>query len=83
MANATYKITNSNGMSGGVWSRSHESRDDAASAIAQAMGWDDAVLSPSWDDDDGNRCWSVYATQEECDDDQTGAMAPCITRVCE
>ncbi len=69
MNNYTYKITNSNGMSGGVWSRGYDSRDDAASAIAGAMGWDDVVLSHSWGDD-----------EEACDADDTGAMAPTITR---
>jgi len=76
----TYKITNSNGMSGGVWSRVYGSRKAAAAAIAEAFGWDEAVLSPSWSDDEDNSCWSVYETQEECDADETGAHAPCITR---
>lgn len=77
----TYHISNSNGMGGGVWAREYDSRKAAAAAIAEAFGWDDAVLSPSWDDDDGNRCWCAYETREECDADDTGADAPCITRV--
>lgn len=28
----------------------------------------------------GSACWSAYETQEECDADETGAQAPCITR---
>lgn len=80
MSNVTYKITNSNGMSGGVWSRTYDSRKAAARAIAQAYGWDEVVLSPSWEDDEGNACWSAYETRDECDADETGADAPCITR---
>ncbi|UOF77332.1 hypothetical protein [Caudoviricetes sp.] len=79
--NVTYKISNSNGMSGGVWGRVYESRESAAAAIAQAFGWAESVLSPSWSDDEENKCWSAYETQEECDADDNGAMAPTITRV--
>ena len=77
----TYSISNSNGMGGGVWGRKYDSRRDAKEAIAEAYGWDDVVLSPSWEDGDGLTCWSVYETQEECDADETGADAPCITRL--
>jgi hypothetical protein len=81
---ATYTISNSNGMSGGVWSRKYDSRKAAKAAIAEAFGWDEAVLSPSWahstDGSDTLTCWSAYATQEDCDADETGAHAPCITR---
>ena len=76
-----YEISNCNGMSGGVWSEAHDSRDDAATAIATAFGWDESVLSPSWTDDEEQTCWSVYETQEACDADETGAHAPTITRV--
>lgn len=77
---STYTISNSNGMAGGVWSRTYESRKEARAAIAEAYGWDEVVLSPSWEDDDGLTCWSAYETQDECDADETGAQAPCITR---
>ena len=80
MSNYTYSITNSNGMSGGVWGRKYDSRKAAAAAIAEAFGWDEVVLSPSWSDDEENSCWSAYETQDECDADETGAQAPCITR---
>lgn len=81
---ATYKISNSNGKSGGVWSRSYSTRGEAARAIADGMGWDDVVLSHSFtsDGDDGEdlTAWCAYETQEECDADQDGARAPCVTR---
>lgn len=79
-----YTISNSNGMSGGVWARKYGTRKAARDAIAEAYGWDTVVLSPSWahstDGSDTLTCWSAYATQEECDADETGAHAPCITR---
>lgn len=78
---AEYKISNSNGMAGGVWLRSYETRAEAAAAIAKAFGWDEAVLSPSWSDDEDRSCWSAYETRTDCDADDTGANAPTITRV--
>lgn len=54
-------------------------------AIADARGWDDVVLSPSFADTDGNgeerRAWCAYETQEECDTDDTGANAPWVIEV--
>lgn len=79
-----YSISNSNGQSGGAWSRMYGTRRAAQRAIAEAFGWTEAVLSPSWahttDGNDTLTCWSAYSTQEECDADETGAHAPTITR---
>ena len=56
----------------------------AVDKAAQTLGWDEAVLSPSWahstDGNDTLTCWLAYSTQEECDADETGAHAPTITR---
>lgn len=78
--NSTYTIHNTNGTSGGPWTRLYATRDAAADALRQAMGWDAIVLSGSYDDTRGNATWHAYESQDECDADETGALAPCITR---
>lgn len=79
MSNTTFKITNTSGKSGGNWSREYETREDAAEAIRESMGWSSVVLSESFAVDDGT-AWCTYETQEECDADQEGAYAPRIVR---
>lgn len=49
----------------------------AADALREVMGWDDVVLSHSFEADGGS-ARSAYATQEECDTDGDGASAPRI-----
>lgn len=83
----TYSIKNSNGLSGGDWSRLYNTREQAAAAIARAYGWDAAAVAigPEMIDevgDDGEEeiAWCVYESQEDCDSDDTGAHAPRIVR---
>lgn len=70
-----YKITNTNGKTGGNWRLSYLTREDAADAIGLAMGWDSVVLSESFAVDD-TTAWCVYESQEDCDADREGAYAP-------
>ena len=73
------KITNTSGRSDRSWSRDYETREDAAEAIRNAMGWDSVVLSESFAVDDTTG-WCAYESQEECDADQEGAYAPRVLR---
>ncbi len=63
----------------------HERRADALAEIQSVMGWDSIVESNDYTQDiraDGRRVMgdgvSCYETQEACDADQDGAMAPMI-----
>jgi hypothetical protein len=77
VATTTYKISNAEGRQGRAWTAEYATREEAAQAIRQAMGWDAVVLSGSYAVDAGSAV-SAYETQEECDADQTGAWAPRI-----
>jgi hypothetical protein len=82
----TYKISNSNGLSGVAWDHDYETQDEAAEAIRTAYGWDEVVLSDSYSvgNDYGTGdadAVSAYETQEECDADQDGAHAPRIVEI--
>lgn len=88
----TYKIQSSNGNQGGAWRMSYDSLGDARDGLAEALGLDSVVLSPSYalsdrvDLADGSigtavMGWSGYETQAECDGDTDGAIAPRIVRI--
>jgi hypothetical protein len=78
-ATSAFKIENSNGMDGPVWRRTYRTASEAAEAIRRAYGWDHVVMSSTYTVSNGDAC-SAYATQEECDADETGAHAPRICR---
>lgn len=77
---AMYRISNTNGKSGGNWRLEYETREDAAEAIREAMGWDSAVLTAAFAADD-TTAWCVYESQEDCDADRDGAHAPRVIEV--
>lgn len=70
-----YTITNSNGRQHGRWNDEFATQQEALAALQAEMGWDEIVESESYTIDNGSAV-SCYATQEECDADQTGAYAP-------
>jgi hypothetical protein len=80
MNTVTFTITNSNGLSGGLWNETYSSKEGAAEAIADCMAWDGFVLSESFSVVDGNgverTAWCAYESQEDCDNDPEGAHAP-------
>jgi hypothetical protein len=81
----TYKITDTEGRSGGAWSQTYETREEAAVALRDAFGWEGVVLSHGYSDVDGNgvetTAWSAYDSSEDCDSDNDGAYAPRIVEV--
>jgi hypothetical protein len=82
----TYKISNSNGLSGPVWDADYTTQDRAAEAIRRAYRWDEVVLSDSYSvgDDYGTgdaSAVSAYQTQQDCDADPDGAHAPRIVEI--
>lgn len=72
-----YKITNTEGRSGRVWSGEYRTKHDAAHAIADAMGWLDVAISDVFEADGAN-CWCCYETSEQRDADSEGSYAPRI-----
>jgi hypothetical protein len=82
---ATFTISNPNSLNGPAWNRTYSTRDEAAAAIATAYRWPDHVIGPSFSDDDedgnGATSWCVYETEDACENDDTVAHAPRVTRV--
>ena len=84
----TYRIENSNGLNGPVWSSEYATQDRAAEAIRCAYGWDEVVLSDTYSmgDDYGTgdaSAVSAYQSQADCDADPDGAHAPRIVEIVE
>lgn len=83
----TYEIENSNGLTGGAWSRSYETLAVAATEIANTLGWPEgAFIGPKMVDlidgtDTEQTAWCVYPTAEERDADPDGGHAPRVVRV--
>lgn len=85
-----YTISNPNGLNGPAWRSEYATVEAAAEASRFAYGWDEVVLSDSYDDTMGHGCdgaatqsWSAYATQEDCDREAGTACSesPRITEV--
>lgn len=90
MANAAFKITNTNGLTGPVWEAEYETRGDAGEAIRQALGWDGlhfspafTVTHPDWTDaaPSFTTAFAVYETSDECEADGEAADAPRIVKI--
>ena len=78
MSNITanyYTISNTDGRRGKAWDARYEDQDRALHALCLAMGWSDVCTSDSYAISDTDSAISCYATQEECDADETGAYA--------
>ena len=83
---ATYRIENSNGKTGGVWTREFATKEDAVGAISKSYGWiESGVCSESFPDLDREgierKAWCVYENQSDCDRDGDGAHAPRVIEI--
>lgn len=67
MKNVIYRIENSNGLTGGAWSQTYETREEAGEALRQAMGWTGLVFSPAFTASESSTGYEAYETQAECD----------------
>ena len=76
-----YRIKTTDGRD---WPTTYPTQQDAAEAIAEAYGWDEAIMSERYtvmDGRDETSAVSAYATRDDCDEDQDGAQAPRIVRI--
>lgn len=82
----TYKISNSNGLTGPAWDTDYATWAAASEAIRRAYQWDEVMLSDSYSlgNDYGTgdaSAVSAYQSQADCDADPDGAHAPRIVEI--
>jgi hypothetical protein len=74
-----YRISTSDGRQGRALDATYDTRDEAAEALRELMGWDEIALSDPYAVGDGHRtAVSAYPTESECEADEDGAHAPRI-----
>jgi hypothetical protein len=74
-----YTISNSNGRRGNAWDEQYDDQEHALHALCEAMGWSEVFESNRYTVSETDSAISCYATQEDCDADETGAYAPRVT----